>query len=191
MLNVYEGILSSKQKLKNQIESVSDSSKDLLRTINRIVENLEGEALKIFNKIEILLLKDDNTKKSYKAISTIPAIGQKSALYLTLFFLKYPLANAKAMTALVGLDPVMRDSGLFRGKQRISKQGGQRLRDMLFFPTLCAIQHNDRIKVFYDRLVSNGKTRKLAVVASMRKLILMAFSLFRSREIYKPLVVEK
>jgi transposase len=191
MLNVYEGILSSKQKLKNQIESVSDSSKDLLRTINRIVENLEGEALKIFNKIEILLLKDDNTKKSYEAISTIPAIGQKSALYLTLFFLKYPLANAKAMTALVGLDPVMRDSGLFRGKQRISKQGGQRLRDMLFFPTLCAIQHNDRIKVFYDRLVSNGKTRKLAVVASMKKLILMAFSLFKSREIYKPLVIEK
>ena len=191
MLNVYEGILSSKQKLKNQIESVSDSSKDLLRTINRIIKNLEEEALKIFNKIEILLLKDDNTKKSYEAISTIPAIGQKSALYLTLFFLKYPLANAKAMTALVGLDPVMRDSGLFRGKQRISKQGGQRLRDMLFFPTLCAIQHNDRIKVFYDRLVSNGKTRKLAVVASMRKLILMAFSLFRSREIYKPLVVEK
>ena len=191
MLNVYEGILSSKQKLKNQIESVSDSSKDLLRTINRIVKSLEDEALKIFNKIEILLLKDDNTKKSYEAISTIPAIGQKSALYLTLFFLKYPLANAKAMTALVGLDPVMRDSGLFRGKQRISKQGGQRLRDMLFFPTLCAIQHNDRIKVLYDRLVSNGKTRKLAVVASMKKLILMAFSLFKSRKIYKPLVIEK
>ncbi len=191
MLNVYEGILSSKQKLKNQIESVSDSSKDLLRTINRIVKNLEDEALKIFNKIEILLLKDDDTKKSYEAICTIPAIGQKSALYLTLFFLKYPLANAKAMTALVGLDPVMRDSGLFRGKQRISKQGGQRLRDILFLPTLCAIQHNDRIKGFYDRLVSNAKTKKLAVVASMRKLILMAFSLFRSREIYKPLVVEK
>jgi len=74
------------------------------------------EALKLFNKIEILLLKDENTKKSYNAISTIPAIGQKSALYLTLFFLKYPTANVKAITALVGLDPMMRDSGLFGAK---------------------------------------------------------------------------
>ena len=72
-----------------------------------------------------------------------------------------------------------------------SREGGQRLRDILFLPTLCAIQHNNRIKGFYNRLVSNAKTKKLAVVASMRKLILMAFSLFRSREIYKPLVVEK
>ena len=189
MLNVYEGIQSSKQKLKNQTESISNTNKDLLRTMNRVIKNLDEEALKIFNKIELLLLKDDEIKSSYEAISTIPSIGQKSALYLTIFFLKYPLANAKAMTALVGLDPVIRDSGLFRGKQRISKQGGQQLRNLLFLPTLCAIQHNDRIKSFYDRLVSNAKTKKLAVVASMRKLILMAFSLFRSKEIYQPLAV--
>ena len=81
------------------------------------------------------------------------------------------MANAKEMTALLGLDPVMRDSGTFKGKQRISKQGGQQLRNLLFLPTLCAIQHNDRIKAFYERLISNAKTKKLAVIASMRKLI--------------------
>ena len=132
MLNVYENIQSSKQTFKNQIESTSKNDKDLLRTLNRIIKDLDTEALKLFNKIELLLLKDEEIKAKYEVISTIPSIGQKSALYLTAFFLKYPMANAKEMTALVGLDPVMRDSGTFKGKQRISKQGGQQLRNLLF-----------------------------------------------------------
>jgi len=189
MLNVYENIQSSKQTFKNQIESTSKSDKDLLFTLNRIIDNLDAESLKLFNKIELFLLKDEEIKAKYDAISTIPSIGQKSALYLTAFFLKYPMANAKEMTALMGLDPVMRDSGTFKGKQRISKQGGQQLRNLLFLPTLCAIQHNDRIKVFYERLTSNAKSKKLAVIASMRKLILMAFSLFKSGQIYKKIEV--
>jgi len=156
MLNIYEGIQFSKQRFKNQIESVSKENQDLLRTLNRIIQNLELEAQKLFNKIELLLLKDDEIKKRYDAISTIPSIGQKSALYLSAFFLKYPTANAKEMTALLGLDPVMRDSGTFRGKQRISKHGGQQLRNLLYLPTLCAIQHNDRIKTFYERLTSSA-----------------------------------
>ena len=190
MLNVYEGILSAKQKFKNQIESTSKEHKDLVRTLNRMIDHLDLEAQKLFNKIELLLLKDEKIKSKYDAISTIPSIGQKSALYLAAFFLKYPLANAKELTALMGLDPVMKDSGTYRGKQRISKHGGQQLRNLLYLPTLCAIQHNDRIKAFYEGLTSRAKTKKLAVIASMRKLILMAFSLFKSEEEYQPLLVK-
>ena len=189
MLNVYENIQSSKQTFKNQVESTSKEDKYLLRTLSRIIKDLDTEALKLFSKIELILLKDKEIKAKYDAIGTIPSIGKKSALYLTAFFLKYPTANAKEMTALVGLDPVIRDSGTFKGKQRISKQGGQQLRNLLFLPTLCAIQHNDRIKAFYERLTTNAKTKKLAVIASMRKLILMAFSLFKSQKVYQPLVV--
>lgn len=190
MLNVYESMQSSKQRFKNQVESTSKSNKELLRTLNRIIKTLDSEAQKLFHKIELLLLEDKETKKKYDAISTIPSIGQKAALYLSAFFLKYPTANAKEMTALLGLDPVMRDSGTFRGKQRISKHGGQQLRNLLYLPTLCAIQHNDRIKTFYTGLTARAKTKKLAVIAAMRKLILMAFSIFKSKEEYQPLLVK-
>ncbi|CAA6799416.1 MAG: Unknown protein [uncultured Sulfurovum sp.] len=190
MLNVYEAIQASKQRFKNQLESTSKTDKGLLRTLNRLINDLDIEATKLFNKIEILLLQDTETKKSYDAISTIPSIAQKSALYLTAFFLKYPSANAKQMTALIGLDPVMKDSGLFRGKQRISKHGGEQLRNLLYLPTLCAIQHNRLIKVFYTNLTSRAKTKKLAVIAAMRKLILMAFSIFKSKESFNPLLVK-
>ena len=190
MLNTYESIQSSKQRFKNQIESTSKSNKELLRTLHRMIKSLETEAQKLFKKIEMLLLDNAETKSKYDAISTIPAIGKKSALYLCAFFLKYPTSNAKELTALLGLDPVMRDSGTFRGKQRISKHGGQQLRNLLYLPTLCAIQHNARIKTFYEGLTARAKTKKLAVIAAMRKLILMAFSIFKSKETYQPLLAK-
>jgi len=188
MLNAYESIQSSKQRFKNQIESTSKLNKDLLRTLNRLIDNLDTEAQRLFNKIEVLLLKEKETKDRYDAISKIPSIGQKSALYLCAFFLKYPFANAKEITALLGLDPMIKDSGTFRGKQRISKHGGQQIRNLLYLPTLCAIQHNSRIKKFYEGLTARAKTKKLAVIAAMRKLILMAFSIFKSKEEYQPLL---
>lgn len=189
MLNSYEAILKSKQRFKNQVESISKTNKDLLCTLNKLIVNLEKESLKLFNKIEILILKNASIKKKYESMITIPSVGQKSALYLISFFLKYPLANAKEITALIGLDPVLKDSGIFKGKQKISKHGGEQLRSFLFLPTLSAIQHNDRIKIFYKRLTSNAKPKKLSVMAAMRKLVLMAFSIYKSEENYQSILV--
>ena len=187
MLNIYESIVSAKQKFKNQVESTSKEHKDLLRILQRLIDDLESKSQKLFAKIETLLLSDQETKESYDAVLSIPSIGQKSSLYLCAFFLKYPKANAKEITALLGLDPMKRESGTFKGKQRISKQGGQQIRNLLYLPVLCAIQNNSRIKKFYKGLTSRAKSKKLAVIASMRKLILMAFSIFKSKERYQPL----
>jgi len=190
MLNSYELLKSTIQQFKNQLESISKDNKDLVCLTKKMIEFNEIEADKLFEKIEKLLFKDESIKRKYEAMLTIPAIGKKSALYLIAFFIKYPLANAKELTALVGLDPVMRDSGTYRGKQRISKHGGQQLRNLLFLPTLASLRFNDRIKAFYIRLTTNAKSKKLAVIAAMRKLILMAFSIFKSEQSYQPLVVE-
>lgn len=190
MLNSYELLKATIQQFKNQLESISEDNKDLVRLTKKMIKFHETEADKLFEKIEKLLFKDESLKRKYEAILTIPAIGNKSALYLIAFFIKYPLANTKELTALVGLDPVMRDSGTYRGKQRISKHGGQQLRNLMYLPTLASLRFNDRIKVFYTRLTTNAKSKKSAVIASMRKLILMAFSIFKSEQNYQPLVVE-
>jgi len=190
MLNSYELLKSMIQQFKNQLESISEDNKDLVRLTKKMIKLHEKEADKLFAKIEKLLFKDESIKRKYEAMLSIPAIGNKSALYLIAFFIKYPLANAKELTALVGLDPVMRDSGTYRGKQRISKHGGQQLRNLMYLPTLASLRFNDRIKVFYTRLTTNAKSKKSAVIASMRKLILMAFSIFKSEQNYQYLVVE-
>jgi transposase len=189
MLNTHEAILRSKQSFSNQIESTGKENKEVLKTLRSLIKKLESDAAQLFEKIEKLILKDTQTKQKYDAIRTIPAIGKKSALYLLAFFMKYPTANAKELTALMGLDPVMRESGMFQGKQRISKQGGEQLRTLMYMPTLSALRFNDRIQHFYQGLTSRAKSKKLAVMAAMRKLILMAFSIYKSGENYRPLEV--
>ena len=147
MLNTYELLKSQTQQLKNQLESVSEDNKALVRLNKKMIKFNETEADKLFDKIERLVLKDESIKQKYEAMLTIPAIGNKSALYLISFFIKYPLANAKELTALVGLDPVMKDSGTFKGKQRISNMVGNNYEICYFY--LLYQRYNSMIELRY------------------------------------------
>lgn len=60
-----------------------------------------------------------------------------------------------------------------------------RVRKVLYFPTLSAIQHNSKIRTFYERLVANHKPKKLAVIASMRKLVLIARAVYKNKTPYQ------
>ena len=72
-----------------------------------------------------------------------------------------------------------------RGRRKISKGGNSTVRKILCFPTLNCIQHNTNIRTFYERLVNNHKPKKLAVIAAMRKLLLIAHAVYRDRESYR------
>lgn len=86
--------------------------------------------------------------------------------------------NQKQIAALVGVAPMNRDSGKMRGKRRI-RGGRAHVRTVLFMATLSAIQHNPVIRSFYQRLLARGKNRKVAVVACMRKMIVLLNAMVR------------
>ena len=86
--------------------------------------------------------------------------------------------NQKQIAALVGVAPMNRDSGKMRGKRRI-RGGRAHVRTVLFMATLSAIQHNPVIRSFYQRLLAKGKNRKVAVVACMRKMIVLLNAMVR------------
>ena len=60
------------------------------------------------------------------------------------------------------------------------------MRKSLYMPTLVSIQHNHKIKVFYERLVSKHKPKKAAIIASMRKLLLVAHAIYKNKTVYVP-----
>jgi len=86
---------------------------------------------------------------------------------------------------LAGLDPVKRESGTsVKYKVKISKNGKGIYRKILYLPTLCATIHNQKIKIFYQRLLAHHKAKKLAVIASMRKLLLIAHAMYQNKTEY-------
>ncbi|MCD6183099.1 MAG: IS110 family transposase, partial [Thermovirga sp.] len=106
--------------------------------------------------------------------------GIVTALYLLVFFFKFPDANRKQITALAGLDPIQHQSGnSVHGKPRISKQGSSLIRKILYQATLSAARYNPYIRKHYENLKNSGKPDKLARTAAARKLLLLAFSIFK------------
>ena len=183
--NAYEKYSQIIQTLRNLIEATDEEDKELIRSLNRQIRSLQKAADLLLDEIEELLSQSSENRQALNHLQTIPGIGRQSALALLLEFLRYPHARSSEMVALMGLDPVLRESGVFRGKSRISKQGGTHLRKKLFMATVVATRYNDRIKVFYERLISKGKPKMSALLASMRKLLRIAFAVFKNQTPYQ------
>lgn len=78
--------------------------------------------------------------------------------------------NRKEIAALVGLAPMNRESGAYKGKRRI-RGGRAKIRTVMFMAMMSTIQSNPKFKHEYQRLVGKGKPKKVAIVACMRKMI--------------------
>ncbi len=100
-------------------------------------------------------------------------------------FIKYPHANQRQIVSLAGLDPVVRESGTsIKGQTRISKAGNRLYRGTLFMAAMASTRHNEKMRLFYERLKANGKHTTQAQIAVIRKLIVVAHSLYKSGEMY-------
>ncbi|MDQ7060668.1 MAG: transposase [Sulfurimonas sp.] len=112
-------------------------------------------------------------------------VGQIGAIVLLHLFLKYPEANQRQITSLVGLNPIYRQSGTsIQSGYKIAKTGAKLYRSIIFMSVLTAVQHDKNFKAFYERLKANGKHTTSAQIAVMRKIILTAHSLYKNNKKY-------
>jgi transposase len=91
----------------------------------------------------------------------------------------------RQIAALVGVAPYARESGVWRGRRRISGGRGQ-LRRTLYMATLTATRYNPVIRAFYERLLAAGKLKKVALVACMRKLLTILNAMVRHQRPFDP-----
>jgi transposase len=150
--------------------------------IDEIAEQVEKE-------MEAYAEDHEETREALGNLLSIKGIGVISAMSLLYLFRKYPGANRNEITALAGLDPVQRQSGSsLQGGRKISRAGDPLLRKVLYLACMNSIQHNECIRTFYKHLVSdNHKKPKVALVACMRKLLLIAHHLTVTKSTYRTL----
>lgn len=131
-------------------------------------------------------------KEGFENLLSIPGIGVISAIVLLYLFEKYPDANRNEITALSGLDPVKKQSGSsVNSRTRISRTGDPMLRKLLYLSCMNSIQHNDRIRMFYKHLINdNHKKPKVALIACMKKLLLIAHQIYLNKSQYKHLDID-
>lgn len=188
-IKYHQSLIKEERRISNYLEAATYNLEDkyILKQVKKKITQIQKEKDNILAKLIDIIKSNHDYYEAYKNISSIKGVGEKSAIILLYLFLKYPNASRQHITALSGLDPVQRTSGTsIQHKERISKQGLSLIREILFMPTMVAIQHNDEMKLTYDRLVERGKPKMLALMAVMRKIILLAHSLYKNHEQYDP-----
>lgn len=181
---------SVKNKLKGE-ESLGKPSKVVYHSWNRTQKHLSKEIEGI--EARLLELVKQDQQEQLTLLKSIPGMGVKTALFLIVItdgFKK--LETAKQLCSYVGITPTIRQSGSsVRGKSRISKMGNRKLRNLLFLCAFSACKHNKACKELYDRIVSKGKSKKLALIAVSNKLLKQAFAIAKSGLVYDENFVSK
>lgn len=168
---------------KQHLESAAD--KDTVRSIKRIIKQLDKEIEKIEDLIKTDIDADENLKKSMKQLIQVPGIGEVTVLTLLTQLPELGKLSNKEIAALVGLAPYARDSGKKNGR-RVIFGGRMHIRSALYMATLSATRFNKPIRVFYQHLLAQGKLKKVALVACMRKLLTILNSMAKTGNEWNP-----
>lgn len=149
-----------------------------LDTLRSRLESLDG-------RIQRLL--DDDALGSL--FTTIPGLGPNSAarIIAELGDPSHTFDSPGALAAYVGVVPAIRHSGKRApASAPCTRFGHAALRSKLWMPTLSAVRHNPWLKAHYERLISRGKPRKVALVACLRKLLAAIYSVAKNRKPFVP-----
>ncbi len=120
-----------------------------------------------------------------RTLASIPGVGKATAAGLLAAMPELGGLDAKAAASLAGLAPVARESGQWQGKRFI--QGARaRARRLLHMAAVSATRHNPDLGRKYRDLIGRGKPPKVALVAVMRKLLLLANALLRQNRLWTP-----
>jgi len=114
---------------------------------------------------------------------SVPGIGNTTARALIADLPELGTLSRRRIAALVGLAPFNRDSGRMRGKRSISG-GRTSVRNALFMATIASVRFNPAIRTTFQRLVAAGKPKMTAIVACMRKLLVILNAIMRDRTVW-------
>jgi len=145
------------------------SCRRIQRELNKEIERIEK---RLSNQIE----SEAEWTEKQMILKSAPGVGDALVYTILADLSKIGDLNRKQVSKLVGVAPMNRDSGYQKGKRHI--QGGRHsVRTMLYMATQC----NPVIKAFYNQLVAQGKHKKVALTACMRKFIIMLNAMVRDR----------
>ncbi len=154
--------------------------KPIRTQINKHIRSLERDLAKIDHDINDAIRSSPIWHETDDLLRSVPGVGPATSTMLLTHLPELGCLDRRQVASLVGVAPMNRDSGTFRGRRMI--MGGRApVRRALYMATLVAIRHNPSIAVVYQRLRHSGKRPKVAITACMRKLLTILNAIARDR----------
>jgi transposase len=157
----------------------------VLRAIERHLELLQSELSELEEDIDGAIRKSPAWQADADLLASVPGIGPATLRTLIAELPELGRLDRRKIAALVGVAPINRDSGTMRGRRRIAG-GRPAVRTALFMAALVASRRNPVIAPYYAKLRAAGKTAKQALVACIRKLVVILNAIIRDRKPWQP-----
>ncbi|MCP4933623.1 MAG: IS110 family transposase [bacterium] len=167
---------------KNRLDTVGPAMR---AHIKRHIAWLQADIEALQEQISQAIATNPLWAERAKQVESVPGIGPITAATLLADLPELGQLNRQEIAALVGVAPFNHDSGKHRGKRRIFG-GRTSVRSVLYMATLSATRHNPVIKSFYQHLLKQGKVKKVALTACMRKLLVILNTMVKSGQLWNP-----
>jgi transposase len=171
IVNARQALLDVRTGLQNRSEH---SAPDVVQKMQaRLLKNIALEVAKLEAAIATMIKATPQFVELAEIIESVPGLGEGTSAGLIAAMPELGQVSNNVAAALLGVAPYDDDSGKRRGDRHI--QGGRRkVRNTFYMACVgAATLHNPVLKAFYDRLIAKGKLKKVALVACMRKLIVI------------------
>lgn len=163
------------------LETIVQDSQEMIAFVEKRLAQLESEV----EALEAQLQTDALWQRLQRVGRSLPGIGPWTARALWAWLPEIGQLNRKQVARLTGTAPMARDSGKQHKRRRV-REGRKRLRRFLYMAALSAIRHNAVLKAFYERLLARGKPKKVAVVAVMRRMVVILNAMVRDGRAWEP-----
>lgn len=174
-------LLEERTRVQNRLGLRASLPALVVRHLETRLCALDDELREAEEARRLLVRGDEGLSRDLDALLGLKGVGETTAMLV--------LARAgnvedyegpQGYAAAAGLAPCRNESGNWRGRTRISKQGDAALRDGLCMAAVVASRRDPLMRAFRDRLLERGKTKKQAVVACMRKLLMRCYGVLRT-----------
>ena len=158
---------------------------ELKTGIDRIIKTLDRELKRLEQLVDHAVEQHAPSRHKRELLTSMPGIGNSVAATLLGDLPELGSLNRREIASLTGVAPFNRDSGKLRGKRRI-RGGRAHSRTALYLSAMVATRFNPDIKRFYERLVSAGKHKKVALTACIRKIVTALNAMLRDNVPWQP-----
>lgn len=157
---------------RNRLQAPS-SSKLIKKCCSGLIKQLAARVEAITEEIKMLIDNDPVLRKKHKILKTIPGIGDVVAFELLILLPELGQLNRRKIASLAGLAPMAKDSGTYAGYRKTAP-GRSSIKPILFLAAMAARNSKSELKAFYESLIARGKKKMVALVALMRKILVIA-----------------
>jgi transposase len=155
------------------------------QSLQKNIEFLQGQLATLDRETDDFIHQNPLWVEQSQLLTTVPGVGPGTAMSLAAYLPELGRLDRRQISSLAGLAPFNRDSGQWRGQRHI-EGGRSRLRQALYMATLAATRYNPVIQACYQRLLIQGKAKKVALVACMRKLLTILNAMVRNKQTWCP-----